>query len=534
MAPSPTRVVIVGGGFGGCFTARRLERIFGGGGAVEVSLVNRDNYFVFQPLLPEVASGAIIPHQIVNPIRRMLPRTRFFQSEVDGIDLEKREVAVLVGEGRQHHRLPFDHLVLAMGTVVNMSGMPGMSQHSLPMKNLGDAFYLRNHVVGCLENADIEPDPELKRALLTFVVVGGGFSGVETIGELQETIEAVLPSYPNIRRGDVKLLVIQSGPRILPEVVPGLADYARKVLEARGVEVITGTRCQAATADAVLLPDGRRVPTRTLVSTVGNAPHPLLSRLPVKREKGRVVAEETLSVPGWAGVWALGDCAHVVSADSGQPYAPTAQNAIRQATVCADNIAAAIRGRPLRPFRFRALGSLASIGRRSAVAQIMGMRFSGFVAWFLWRTIYLSKLPGWERRLRVALDWTLDLFFKRDLSQLKVFQSERVDEAHYEPGESIVKQGEIGDRFYIIARGAVEVVREDEGGLTCTRLARLGPGEHFGEVALLQNVPRTATVRAVEPTDVVCIGRGDFDAVARSFSLLKAGLQQEAIRRGPS
>ena len=518
-----TRIVILGGGFGGCFTARRLEKLLGDDPDVEIALVNRDNYFVFQPLLPEVAAGAILPHQIVNPIRRMLPKTRFYAAEVDGIDLSRKQVSLLLADGRRRIELSYDHLVLALGTVLNFANLPGMSDHSLPMKNVGDAFYLRNHVIGCLERADIEPDPIEKRRLLTFVVVGGGFSGVETIGELEEMVETVLPSYPNIGKDEVRFVLVHSQQRILPEVVPTLGDYAARKLVQRGVEIRLGTRCQAATSYGVVLAGGEKIDTYTLVSTIGNAPHPLIATLPCRKEKGRVCADATLAVQ--PGVWALGDCAHIMHDHDGQPYAPTAQNAIRMAARCADNIAAAVRGKPPRPFHFDTLGKLASIGKRSAVVEMLGMRFSGFLAWFIWRTVYLLKLPGWERRLRVALDWTLDLLFRRDLTQLKVFRAERVEQAHFEPGEVIVRQGEIGDRFYVIKSGRVDVLRDD------SRVAELGPGEHFGEVALLDDVPRTATVRAAQPTDVLCVGRGDFAAVARSLTLLKAGLSDSAQKR---
>jgi NADH dehydrogenase len=528
-ADGQTRIVILGGGFAGCFVAKQLERRLGRRTPVEISLVNRDNYFVFQPLLAEVASGQILPHQVVNPIRRMLRRTRFFESEVDAIDLAKREVSIFVADGRRLRVLPFDHLVLALGSVVNLTGLPGLAQHSLQMKNLGDAFYLRNHVIGCLEHADIEPDEEIRRSLLTFVVVGGGFSGVETTGELQEMVGKALPAYPNIPSQEVKFVLVQSPERILPEVVPGLAEYARSRLESRGVQIRVKTRCTAATADAVLLSNGEKIHTRTLVSTVGNSPHPLITALPFKKERGRVAAGATMAVPDAKGIWALGDCAWIVHPDSGVPYGPTAQNAIRQAKTCADNIVATLENKPLAQFRFRELGKLASIGRRSAVAEVLGLKISGIVAWFFWRTVYLFKLPGWDRRLRVAIDWTIDIFFKRDLTQLKVFRSERVDQAHYEAGEVIVTQGEIGDRFFIIANGQVEVIREDAGKEA--RVATLGKGEHFGEVALLQECRRTATVRATQPTDVLCIGRGDFEAFARNFNVLRASFGDAAKPR---
>jgi NADH dehydrogenase len=518
-----TRIVVLGAGFGGAFAAKRLHARLGHDPQVEISLVNRENYFVFQPMLPEVAAGSIEPSQIANPLRRMLPGVRFYASEVESIDLAKHEVRILGGEGRHLRALPFDHVVIALGTVVDLSSLPGLSDHSLALKNIGDAFYLRNHVIGCLEQADIEDDEEHRRALTTFVVVGGGFSGVETIGELQEMVSLVLPHYKNISRQDVRFVLVHAQERILPEVVPGLGEYAAQELRSRGIEILLNARSKAATAEHVFLADGSKIATRTLISTVGNAPNPLLRTLPCPLARGRIVTDSTLAVPGFAGAWALGDCAAVPMGE-GQTYAPTAQNAIRQASVCADNIVATLRGGLVKPFVFGGLGKLASLGARSAVAEILGLRIKGFLAWWLWRTIYLMKLPGFERQIRVALDWTLDLIFQRNIVQLKVFRTEKVDRAHYEPGEAIVTQGELGDKFYVIEKGRVEVVREQKD-MAPLRLATLGPGEYFGEVALLRDVTRTATVRALEPTDVITIGRGDFEAFSKNLGLLRSSVE---------
>ncbi len=523
-----TRIVVLGGGFGGAFTAKRLSRRFEGDASVEISLVNRENYFVFQPMLPEVAAGAIEPSQIANPLRRMLPGVRFYSSEVESIDTVARQVHIGAGDRKHLRSLPYDHLVLALGTIVDLSSLPGLAEHSLALKNIGDAFYLRNHVIGCLEQADIETDADHRRAATTFVVIGGGFSGVETIGELQEMVDLVLPHYRNIRPEDVRFVLVHSQARILPEVVPGLGEYAADELRRRGIEILLNVKCKAATAEHVFLSDGTTLATRTLISTVGNAPNPLLKTLPCPLSRGRIATDATLSVTGYPGLWALGDNAAVPMAD-GTTYAPTAQNAIRQAHTCADNIVAAIRGGAPKPFVFGGLGKLASLGARSAVAEILGFRIKGFLAWWLWRTIYLLKLPGLERQVRVALDWTLDLLFQRNIVQLKVFRTEKVDRAHFEPGEAIVSEGEIGDRFYVIETGRVEVVRQ--GGAEPSRLATLGAGEYFGEVALLRDLARTATVRALEPTDVISIGRGDFAAFARNLAALRASFEESLGRR---
>ena len=319
-------------------------------------------------------------------------------------------------------------------------------------------------------------------------------------------------------------MLVHAQERILPEVVPGLGEYAAAELRARGIEILLNAKSKAATAEHVFLADGSKIMTRTLISTVGNAPNPMLKTLPCPLARGRIVTDAMLAVPGYEGVWALGDCAAVPMGEAGQTYAPTAQNAIRQAAVCADNIVARLRGGKPKPFVFGGLGKLASLGARSAVAEIMGLRIKGFFAWWLWRTIYLMKLPGFERQVRVAIDWTLDLIFERNIVQLKVFRTEKVDRQHYEPGEAIIMQGELGDKFYVIEKGRVEVVREQKE-MAPLRLATLGSGEYFGEVALLRDVTRTATVRALEPTDVIAIGRGDFEAFSKNLGLLRSSVE---------
>lgn len=527
---SKTKIVILGGGFAGCFTAKYLEKKLKKHPEIEISLINHENYFVFQPLLPEVVAGSISFNQILNPIRRLLPETNFYASDVESIDLDKKHVTITVGKGRHHRQLEYDHLVVALGTIVNLSALPGMAEHSIPMKNLGDAFYLRNHVIGCLEEADFEPDPELKAALCTFVVVGGGFSGVETIAELQEMVHKVLKLYKNIHHDEVRFILVHSRERILPEVVPGLADYAQKKLAARGIEFKLKVRCKAATADSVILNNEEEIMSKTIICTIGNAPNPMVSTLNCKKERGKVFAEPTLKLVDRDNVWALGDCAWVLNQETGEPYEPTAQNAIRQAACLAENIISSIENKPLKPFIFGGLGKLASIGNRSAVAEVMGMKISGFIAWIFWRAVYLMKLPGWERRIRVLLDWNLDLIFPRSVTQLKVFRTEKINQEHYEEGQNIVEQGEIGDKFYIIVEGEVEVIREQDSGEK-VKLTNLKSGEYFGEVALLQDVPRTATVRTTKPTDVLCLGRGDFAAVAEHFSVLKASVQQTLQER---
>ncbi|MBI2205088.1 MAG: NAD(P)/FAD-dependent oxidoreductase [Candidatus Rokubacteria bacterium] len=416
----PTRVVILGGGFGGTAVARRLERLVGRDASVEITLVDRENFALFTPLLPEVPSGAVEPKHVVSPLRALLRRTIVRHAEVRSIDFAKRTVLVSHCPRCRIAVLPWDHLVLALGSVPNFFGLPNVAAHALTMKNLADASALHAHVVDKFEHADMEEDPAVRRELLTFIVVGGGFAGVETAGELNDFVRGAGPFYPRLGRDDVRVVLVHLGSRILPEVSEPLSAYALTKLRSRGVDVRLATRIDEYTGTLARLSSGDEIPSRTLVWTAGIVANPVLGALGVPTTSaGKVEVTDTLEVKGCRGVWALGDCAVVVDRATGRPYPPTAQHAVRQGRRVADNIVATIRGRASTPFAHRPLGILAGLGRHSAVAEILGFRFSGFFAWWLWRTVYLLKLPGLERKVRVALDWTLDLFFPRDIVYLR-------------------------------------------------------------------------------------------------------------------
>ncbi|MBI3636594.1 MAG: NAD(P)/FAD-dependent oxidoreductase [Candidatus Rokubacteria bacterium] len=414
------RIVILGGGFAGTTAARRLEQIFGADAAVEITLVDRENFSLFTPLLPEVPSGAIEAKHIVSPLRAILGRTVIRQAEVRAVDLSKRLVLAAHCPNCQIYLLPYDHLVVALGSVTNFFGLPGVATHALTMKSLTDASALHAHVVDKFEHADMEPDPQTRRELLTFMVAGGGFAGVETAGELNDFVRGAGRFYPRVKSGEVRVILVHPETRILPEVSESLSAYALKKLRSRGVEVRLETRIEDCDGIRVRLSSGEAIGTRTLVWTAGVTANPLLAAIDIPRTAGgKVRVRETLEVEDHPGIWALGDCAFIIDAATGRPYPPTAQHAIRQGRRMAENIAAVIRGRTPTPFSHKPVGILAGLGRRSAVAEILGLRFSGFFAWWLWRTIYLFKLPGVERKVRVALDWTLDLFFPRDIVYLR-------------------------------------------------------------------------------------------------------------------
>ena len=514
------RVVVLGGGFAGVYTALELEKRLGRRDDFEIALVNKENYFVFQPMLPEVISGGVGIMDIVSPLRRMLPRTDIHVREIERVDIERKQIITAPGFRPQPHVIPFDHVVVALGTVTDFRGMRGMPEHAMPFKNMGDALALRNHVIHALEEASIESDAALRRQLLTFVVAGGGFSGVEVVAELNDFVRDVAKSYRGIDTAELRVVLLHSRDRILPEVSEQLALFAQRRLKKRGVDLRLLTRLDAATGTAAILEGGERISTRTLVSTVPSFPHPLISELGLPcTENGRLVVNEELHVDCAHSVWALGDTARV-PAPGGGNAPPTAQHATRQAAIAAHNIVATIRGTAKKHYDFRGLGQMGSLGHRSAVAEIFGFQVSGFLAWWLWRTVYLMKLPGWGHRMKVATSWTYDLFLPRELVQLKLQGTRGIHREHFEPGQEVFHQGDLGDRVYILMRGKVEVVKQfddrDE-----QRLATLSQGETFGEMALLNETRRTATIRCLEPTDCLSLPKGEFTALAANLPDLR-------------
>jgi len=421
-----TSIVILGGGFGGLYTALELEKRLGDNPGVEITLVNRENFFLFTPMLHEVAASDLDLAPIVNPIRKLLRRVKFFAGEVQAIDLANKRLIVSHGLDAPHpHELGYDHLVIAFGSVTIYFNIPGLQERALTMRTLGDAIYLRNRLIEHLEEADFECCPALRQPLLTFVVAGAGFAGVETVAAINDFLRAALKFYPHLSEEMLRIVLVEYGPAILPELGPELGAYAQKKLARRKVDVRVNTTVTGLSEKGAELSGGVTLPTRTLIWTAGSAANPLLESLPCKKDRGRLVVNEFLEVPDWPGVWALGDCASIPDRKTGVPYPPTAQHALREGKVLGQNIAAALNNGAKKPFIFSAIGQLAAIGRRTGVAKIMGFKFSGFIAWWLWRTIYLSKLPRLEKKLRVALGWSLDLVFSKDLVQLKTDQTKR-------------------------------------------------------------------------------------------------------------
>ncbi len=523
------RILILGGGFGGVYTAMHLERRLRKNGVdAEVALISRDNYLVFQPMLTEVISGSVGITDTIAPIRRLCPHTDLYTRTIEGIDLENRVVTTSSGFRPRPYTIDYDHLVIALGGITNFTGQKGLAEHAIPFKYLGDALVVRNRIIHALEEADIETDPDLKRALLTFVVAGSGFSGVEAVAELNDFVRQVAASFRNIKPDEIRVVLL-AGSQILPELPRDLGDYATKLMEKRGVEIKMNSRLVEASPDSAKTQGGEVIQTKTLISTVPPAPNPLVDALPIKKEKGKIVVTEFLDVPGFEGVWALGDCALVPDGVSGQPCPPTAQHAIRQAACLADNIVAALQGKPKRAFAFKALGKLGALGHHSAVAEVFGVKFSGMLAWVLWRTIYLFKLPGHDRRLRVSMAWLLDFFTKPDIVQLRADSAASVGRAHFAKDQIIFDQGERGDRLYVIVDGEVEIVRKDPAAGEQV-LATLKAGDCFGEMALVSDHPRNAAARTRTEANLITVDRAAFSALFTTLPPLR-GLFEQMIKQ---
>jgi NADH dehydrogenase len=522
------RIIIVGGGFGGVKCAETLSRELSEGHA-ELVLFDRQNHLVFSPLLAEVVGSSISPLDVVVPLRQLLPRVCCRTEEVRAIDTARNEVEYECEDG-QKGRMHYDHLVIACGGVTNLNLVPGMADHSFPLKTVTDAAALRTHIMTQMERAEVATDAVRRRWYLTVLVVGGGYSGVEAAGEINDLLRDSARYFRNWREEDVKVVLIHSRDQILPEISPGLRGFARRKMEQAGVQMVLNARVTSATPEGVGLQGGEFLKGGTVVCTVGSAPAPVTAGLHAPKEKGRLVTEPDLRLKGATNVWAIGDCAWIINALDGQPAPTTGQFAERQGRQCAQNIVRVLKGEATRSFRFKLLGELCSIGGHSAVADLFGLHLSGFPAWFAWRGIYLFKLPTFARRFQVGFDWAWLLIFPRDLAHVRLEQTDRVSHAHYDAGDFIIRRGEAPTNFYVLEQGEVEVVRPNDGA-DGEVVAVLGAGSFFGERALLGDRPRAMSVRARTPVEVLVMGKNVFTQMSSTLGPLKEALARTLNRR---
>ena len=518
------RVIIIGGGFGGVTVAQHLERKLSS--EIEIVLISSENHFVFTPMLAEAVGRSISPLHVVVVGRQMVRRTTWLTAEVTNIDLQRNLVSY-VGTGGQSASLTYDHLVLACGSVVNMNLVPGLAAYAYPLKTLGDAFYLGNDLIKRAEEAAVETDALRRRRLLTTVVIGGGFSGVEVVGEIAEMVKETSRYYPTLKGERPHIVLLQRGDYLIPELnAPSLSKFAADKLRKAGVDVRLNSSAREITAAGVQLTSGELIEAATVVSTVGTSPSPLIQKLGLPLDHGRLVTNPDMSVKSADNVWAVGDCAIIPNAFDRKPSPPTAQFAMRQAKQLAANLSRTFKRQPTKPFSFKVLGMLASLGNRKAVAQILGIRISGFIAWVLWRGIYLSKLPSLARKLEVVGDWTWKALFPPNIVQLPMSRTGSVELARYASGDFIFRKGDPAGSLFVIQSGTAGVYL-DESSIP---IAMLKPGDHFGAESLSTNGygPHRVSIKAETPLDLISIRREDFERLLESDAMLRKSLQRSA------
>lgn len=523
------RIVIIGGGFAGAKCGKTLRKYLSPD-ECEIVLFNKENHMVFHPLLAEIASNVIEPSQVAAPLRQMIKNVWCRTEEVVKLDLDNHQLCY-EGEEGLLHCMQYDHLVIAHGTGVNLAAIPGMADHAFPLKTVGDAIAIQSQVIECLERAEVCSDPERKRWHLSIAVVGGGFSGVEVAGELNDFIRESTKFYDHISEEDVSVTLVHGREQILPEVSPNLRDFAAKKMQEAGVKMRLNVGASICTADGVGLSDGSFVKAETVVCTIGTKPLAILEDLQVPKERGRLVTNADMSLPSHRNVWAIGDCAAVVNAYDGQLSPPTGQFAERQGSQVAMNVVARIKGQETKPFHHKSLGSLCSIGGRNAVAEMMGMKISGFPAWFAWRGVYLMKLPTLMQQIKVGMQWGCDLIFPASLAVLKADTSKRIKSGLYPAGTYVFKSGDPASDFYVIKKGEVEILEPVDVDGDHPVIAIMGSGDFFGERALIDNRPRRHHVRAKTDVQVLIIGKSIYSQISSWLAPLRDAVADSIKRR---
>ncbi|MFI5311015.1 MAG: FAD-dependent oxidoreductase [Gemmatimonadales bacterium] len=527
---APLKVLCLGGGYGSIYLAKAVRGAVRRG-EIDLTVIDQRNFHTFHGLVPELLVGKIQAGQVISPGRRLFAPGRFVNATVEAIDVRAKTVRYSrSGDGRPYE-IGYDHLVVNLGSLDDLKRYRGVGEHTMRLKSYTDCLQVRNHVLAMLELADLETDAEERRRLLTFVIAGGNYAGIETAGELSDMFEELTRGdFKRVKFEEVRIVVVHGGPHILPELgqrFPRLITRAEAYLKANRVELLLGQRIKAATPQEAVLADGTRIPTRTLISCTGTAPNPLLDQLPYPRsETGRLVADAFGRVGVEDHVWAVGDCA-AIPMKNGAPAPPLALYAMHGGTTLGRNLVAVARGRALRPYAFFGMGDACVLGRRNAVAQLYGVPLHGFVAWIIWRVCMVLYLPSPAKRARLLFDWLSVPFMGRDIASVQTEDPIAVGVEMYEGGQTIVRQGDMGTMMYILKSGEVDVVREADGKEEV--LARLGPGDHFGEVAVLRGVRRTATVRAVGAVEVLRLSRDDTKRLTESFDAFGKGIKLKGV-----
>jgi NADH:ubiquinone reductase (H+-translocating) len=523
------RIVIVGGGFAGVTLAEHLDRHITND--VEVVVISSENHMVFTPMLAEVAGRSLAGLDVVVTGRLLARKATWLTAKVNRVDLKENEVEYTRPDGKIA-KLSYTHLVLACGSEINLDVVPGMAAHAYTLRTVGDGFTLGNEVISRFEQAAVEPEEAERQRLLTVVVVGGGFTGVEAAGHLFDLMREIHPLYPALSGTRPRMVLLQKGPKIVPEFQhDSLSEFALRKVRQNGLEVKLNTEVQEVTEQYVRLGTGERIQTGLTLCAIGTAPTSLIKNVGLPMEHGRLKTEPDMRVVGTTNVWGFGDCAAVPNAWNGQLSPPTAQFALRQATQLGANLVRVKRGEATRPFRFRPQGLLATIGHHNGVAEIYGLKFSGLLAWFLWRTVYLLKIPTFRRKLNVVVDWTWDIFFKPNIVQVRVAQQQKFKQAHYAAGDFVFRKGDPGGAFYVVKAGTAGLYPDEVSGKPLVTWMK---GDHFGEAAVLEGAVHptyTASVKAETPLDLIVISPAEFAELADSLGALKKELEHSLLAR---
>ena len=430
MHSASKKILILGGGFAGISVLRELESSFKHDDDIQMTLVNEDNFFLFTPMLPELASGMIRPSAISIPLRMVCKKTEFIQAKVSSIDLKSKLVAITRPFDGMVRVLSYDYLVIAMGSTTNFFGNKRIEKHAFTIKTIQDAIGIKTHLIHMLEIADTEKNPALQEKLLTVVVVGAGFAGVETIGELNDFVrDSVKSYYHNINPDNIKMILISASGAILPELGEELGKKAYESLQKAGIRIILNTKAVDAGEDYVFLGNGETIPCDTMIWTAGVTIDAVITQLDCEHKSGRIAVDNYLKLSNDDAVFALGDCAAITDTKTGGLYPPTAQHALRQSKIVAHNLKAKISGKSnLKPFNFVSKGMMAIIGKRDGIAKISGHSLTGLPAWFVWKTYYLMMLPTFEKKLKVAMDWTVNSLFTRDITLVRKIKRKSVNQ----------------------------------------------------------------------------------------------------------
>jgi NADH dehydrogenase len=505
--PTP-RIVCIGGGYGAIYLYKELRAAIRSG-EVHLTVIDRNNYHCFHGLIPEMLVGKIEPGNILSSSRKLFKDAQFFNGEVESVELESREVIFSRLLDGKRFRIPYDHLVVNAGSDTNLKRFSGLQEHTMRLKAYPEILATRHHIISMLELAEIETDSAERNRLLTFIIVGGNYAGVEVASELSNFLPKIAKSsYRNISMEEIRVVLVHSGNHILPELgmhYPKLQKYAEQHLKTLGIDLIVGTKMQSATAEEAILEGGPRIPTRTIISCTGTEAHPVVRALPFQKDTtDRLVVDEYLNMKGETHLWAVGGCGAVPHHREGTcpPLAIWAMTAGKRA---GKNILRVTRGQSRQPYRFNGLGDACILGNGRAVAHLKGIQIRGVFAFILWRMFMIIYLPSVEKKLRTLWDWTIGAVFGRDLINMNLQQDLSIAPAIYEPGQEIVREGEIGHTMFIIRSGEVEVIQNTPDGEKLLNL--LSTGDHFGELAIFRDGRRSATVRAKTKVEILLMRR---------------------------